>query len=194
MTQTESFQIPIEAAELYESAFVPASSPSGRRSSASAAGVSPGQSVLDVACGTGIVARTAADLVGADGSVVGVDLNEAMLTVARRVRPDIDWRQGDAAALPFADGSFDVVLCQMALMFFADRHRALQRDGAGRGRRAAPSPCSCRARSTSSRRSSRSSSWRRASPVPRRRPCSAPTSCAATSTSSPRSSPRPDSR
>ena len=60
--------------------------------------------MLDVACGTGIVARTAADLVGPGGTVVGVDLNEAMLTVARRVRPDIEWRQGDAAALPFADG------------------------------------------------------------------------------------------
>jgi ubiquinone/menaquinone biosynthesis C-methylase UbiE len=49
---------------------------------------------------------------------VGVDLNEAMLTVARRVRPDLEWQQGDVAALPFPDGSFDVVLCQMALMFF----------------------------------------------------------------------------
>ncbi len=108
-----------------------------------------------------------------------------MLTVARRVRPDIDWRQGDSAALPFADGSFDVVLCQMALMFFADRRRALQRDGTCGGRRRHGRRRSCPARSTSSRRSSRSSSWRRASPVPRRRPCSAPTSCAETSTSSP---------
>ena len=58
--------------------------------------------MLDVACGTGIVARTAADLVAPDGTVVGVDLNEAMLTVARRVRPDIEFRQGNADALPFA--------------------------------------------------------------------------------------------
>ena len=80
-------------------------------------------------------------MVGPGGTVVGVDLNEAMLTVARRVRPDIDWRQGDAAALPFDDGSFDAVLCQMALMFFPDRPGALRRDGPGRragrhGRRA----------------------------------------------------------
>ena len=65
-----------------------------------AAGIAAGQRVLDVACGTGIVARTAAEIVG-PANVVGVDLNEAMLTVARRVRPDIDWRQGDVAALPF---------------------------------------------------------------------------------------------
>ena len=81
--------------------------------------------MLDVACGTGIVARVAAERAGAT-QVTGVDLNEAMLTVARRVRADIDWRHGDAAALPLADRSFDAVLCQMALMFFPDRIGALR--------------------------------------------------------------------
>jgi SAM-dependent methyltransferase len=57
---------------------------------------------------------------------VGVDVNEAMLAVARRVRPDLEWRHGDAADLPFEDGVFDVALCQMALMFFPDRARALR--------------------------------------------------------------------
>jgi SAM-dependent methyltransferase len=121
----ESFQIPIEAAELYESAFVPAFFAQWAPVLCDIAGVTAGHSVVDVACGTGIVARTAAELVGAQGTVVGVDLNEAMLTVAKRVCPDIDWRQGDVAELPFADGTFDTVLCQMALMFFADRAAAL---------------------------------------------------------------------
>ena len=68
--------------------------------------------MLDVACGTGVVARaTARDRLAGNGTVVGVDLNEAMLTVARRLDPGIDWRQGDAGALPFPDDSFDVVLC-----------------------------------------------------------------------------------
>jgi SAM-dependent methyltransferase len=58
--------------------------------------------------------------------VVGVDLNTAMHTVARRVRPDVDWRQGDVEALPFPDESFEVVLCQMALMFFPDRAKAIR--------------------------------------------------------------------
>jgi SAM-dependent methyltransferase len=49
-----------------------------------------------------------------------------MLTVARRVRADIDWRQGDASALPLPDASRTVVLCQMALMFFPDRALALR--------------------------------------------------------------------
>ena len=85
----ESFQIPLEAAELYESAFVPAFFAQWAPVLCEVAGVGPGTSVLDVACGTGIVARTAADLVGPTGSVDGVDLNEAMLQVARRVRPDL---------------------------------------------------------------------------------------------------------
>lgn len=121
----ESFQIPIEAAEAYEAAFVPAFFAQWAPILCDAAGVTAGQRVLDVACGTGIVARTAAERVGA-ANVVGVDLNEAMLTVARRVRADIDWRQGDAAALPLPDDSFEAVVCQMALMFLPDRPGALR--------------------------------------------------------------------
>jgi SAM-dependent methyltransferase len=121
---TESFQIPIEAAEAYEASFVPAFFAQWAPILCDAAGVESGTRVLDVACGTGIVARTAADLAGAE-HVVGVDLNEAMLAVARRVRADVDWRQGDAAALPVPDSAFDAVVCQMALMFFPDRARAL---------------------------------------------------------------------
>src|SRR5680860_934476 len=117
----ESFQIPLEAAEFYESAFVPAFFAQWAPVLCEAAGIGSGQSLLDVACGTGIVARTAADLVAPDGTIVGVDLNEALLNVARRVRPGIDFRQGRADNLPFPDESFNTVLCQMALMFFPDR-------------------------------------------------------------------------
>ena len=123
---SESFQIPIEAAEAYEAVFVPGFFAQWAPLLCAAARVEPGQAVLDVACGTGIVARTAADLVTPAGTVVGVDLNEAMLTVAARVRPDLEWRRGDAAALPFGDRDFDAVLCQMALMFFPDRAAALR--------------------------------------------------------------------
>jgi ubiquinone/menaquinone biosynthesis C-methylase UbiE len=97
----ESFQIPIEAAEFYEAAFVPAFFAQWAPILCDEAGIAAGNRVLDVACGIGIVARTAADRVAPDGSVTGLDLNEAMLTVARRIRPDIDYRQGDPAALPF---------------------------------------------------------------------------------------------
>jgi SAM-dependent methyltransferase len=84
--------------------------------------------VLDVACGTGVVARTAADRIGAT-AVAGLDLNPAMLAVARRIRPDLRWQVGDAHALPFGDGAFDLVLSQAALMFLGDRTAALREMG-----------------------------------------------------------------
>lgn len=117
MSSTDTFQISLETAETYEAAFVPSLFAHLAPHLVAAADVTAGDHVLDVACGTGIVARTAAERTG---HVVGLDLNVAMLTVARRVRPDLDWRQGDAAALPFPDGSFDVALCQSGLMFVPD--------------------------------------------------------------------------
>src|SRR5688500_6138251 len=114
---SESFHIQLEIAEFYETAFVPAFFAQWAPILCDAAGVGPGQRVLDIACGTGIVTRTAADRVTAAGVAVGVDLNQSMLTVARRVRPDIQFRHADASALPFEDESFDTVLSQMALMF-----------------------------------------------------------------------------
>jgi SAM-dependent methyltransferase len=125
----EAFQLSTAAAEAYEAKFVPALFAEWAPQLVDVADIRPGQAVLDVACGTGIVARVAADRLGGAGRVVGLDLNPAMLAVARRVRPDVEWQQGDAAALPFPDGSFDAVLCQMALMFFPDRTRALREMG-----------------------------------------------------------------
>jgi ubiquinone/menaquinone biosynthesis C-methylase UbiE len=125
-TTSESFRLSAAAAELYEAQFVPALFAEWAPRLIELAGVVPGQAVLDVACGTGIVARTVADRLGGRGCVVGLDLNEAMLAVARRVRPEIEWRQGDAARLPFPDAAFDVALCQMAFMFFPDRAQALR--------------------------------------------------------------------
>lgn len=124
-TSQETFQLSLEAAELYESAFVPALFAEWAPHLVDIAEVGAGDAVLDVACGTGIVARTTADRVGATGRVVGLDLNESMLTVARRLRPDIDWRHGDAGSLPFPDRSFDAVTCSFGLMFFPDRAAAL---------------------------------------------------------------------
>ena len=125
-TSAETFQLSLAAAEAYEAKFVPALFAEWAPPLLDAAGIRPGQAVLDVACGTGVVARAARDRLAGNGTVVGVDLNEAMLTVARRLDPGIDWRQGDAGALPFPDDSFDVVLCQAGLMFFPDRAQALR--------------------------------------------------------------------
>jgi SAM-dependent methyltransferase len=126
MTTTEDFQLSVEAAEQYEAGFVPAIFAEWAPLLVSIAGVRAGQAVLDVACGTGIVSRTVTERVGPTGRVAGVDLNDGMLAVARRLRPDLEWRQGDVAALPFDDGTFDATLCQMALMFFPDRAAAVR--------------------------------------------------------------------
>jgi len=88
-----------------------------------------GEHVLDVACGTGVVARYAWPQVAPSGRIVGLDLNAGMLAVARSVCEKlgarIDWKEGDVASLPFNDGAFDVVLCQHSLQFFPDRRAAL---------------------------------------------------------------------
>jgi ubiquinone/menaquinone biosynthesis C-methylase UbiE len=117
---TETFQITPEQAEAYEELFVPALFAQWSPLLIDIAGITRGQRVLDVACGTGVAARAAADRVGTTGSLVGLDLNPAMLEVAARTRSDIEWRQGDAANLPFGDEEFDAVLCQSAVFFFPD--------------------------------------------------------------------------
>jgi len=129
MSTPETFQIPLETAEIYESKFVPALFADWAPHVVDMGDVAVGHSVLDVACGTGIVARAAAERVGSEGRVVGVDLNQAMLTVAERVCPGVELRQADVTALPFESATFDVVLCQMALMFFPDRQAAIREMG-----------------------------------------------------------------
>jgi len=122
----QAFQVSTEAAEIYEEKFVPALFGEWAEHVIAAADVRPGEAVIDVACGTGIVARAAADRVGETGRVVGLDLNEGMLAVARRIRPDIEWHHGDVGDLPFPTASFDTALCQAALMYFPDRVKALR--------------------------------------------------------------------
>ena len=83
-----------------------------------------GDRVLDVACGTGIVARTALHRLDGDGKVVGLDFNPGQLGVAQSLEPSIEWREGNATSLPFEDEEFDVVTCQQGLQFFPDRKAA----------------------------------------------------------------------
>ncbi len=123
------FQLQGNAAERYERWVVPFVSGPWVAPLLDLVELRAGERVLDVACGTGVVSRLAARRVAPSGTVTGVDLNEGMLSVAGRLPLPpglkIDWRQGSALALPFADRAFDVVVCQHGLMFFPDRLKAL---------------------------------------------------------------------
>jgi ubiquinone/menaquinone biosynthesis C-methylase UbiE len=86
-----------------------------------------GDSVIDVACGTGIVARLARERLGPDARVVGVDVAPAMLAVARTVDPTIDWREGNAVSLPVtADERFTILTCHQGLQFMPDKPAAVR--------------------------------------------------------------------
>lgn len=126
MSESKKGQVIRSAAEVYEEFFVPALFQEWASRVADAAHISPGQCVLDVACGTGVVTREASHRVGTSGSVVGLDLNEGMLAVAKRKASEIEWQQGHAEALPFDSDSFDAVVCQFGLMFFEDRCAAIE--------------------------------------------------------------------
>ncbi len=119
-------QVGREAAALYEHFFVPALFAQWAQPMLDAATVTRGARVLDVACGTGVLARAAAQRVGAAHLVVGIDPNEAMLAVAADCEPAIAWRTGCAEHMDFDDASFDAVLCQFGLMFFEDRQAGLR--------------------------------------------------------------------
>jgi ubiquinone/menaquinone biosynthesis C-methylase UbiE len=89
------------------------------------AGCCDGDRVLDVACGTGIVASRVNLVSRKFCYVTGIDVNEGMLNAARK-NPQVEWRQGSAIELPFDADSFDVVLCQQGLQYFPDRTAAMR--------------------------------------------------------------------
>lgn len=116
----------VESARAYEGLHVPALFRQWAGPVLDAAGVGDGHDVLDVACGTGVLARESVARVGATGSVVGADIAPGMLAVAAELEPRVDWHECDAGALPFGDGEFDAVVSQFGLMFFPDRVAAIR--------------------------------------------------------------------
>jgi SAM-dependent methyltransferase len=110
----------IDAATSYQAQLVPALMEEWAPRVADAARLRSGDRVLDVACGTGVLARAAAGRVAPDGAVTGLDLNPGMLAVAAGLSPAINWQQGTAQALPFPADSFEAVVSQFGLMFFPD--------------------------------------------------------------------------
>jgi 2-polyprenyl-3-methyl-5-hydroxy-6-metoxy-1,4-benzoquinol methylase len=130
MTQREQWQMAGTGPESYERHLVPALFKPWALDLLARANLCTGERVLDVACGTGIAARLAAETVGPPGSVWGIDLNTAMIEVARAHAPAIaariEWRVANATALPCLDASFDAVLCQQGLQFFPEQAVAVR--------------------------------------------------------------------
>lgn len=114
----------VEAGRGYEGLFVPALFAAWTKHLVEGAGIQEGSHVLDVACGTGVLARSALDRAGANGRVVGADPAPGMLAAAQEIEPAIEWVLCSAEALDVDDEAFDSVISQFGMMFFADRQKA----------------------------------------------------------------------
>jgi len=125
--QTLELTLGANPAENYQRFFVPQIGAPVAADLLAAARLLPGERVLDVACGTGVVARLAAERVGPSGTVAGLDIHPAMLAVARSESTSgARWYEASAESMPLADATFDVVLCQMGLQFVTDKRAALR--------------------------------------------------------------------
>ncbi len=114
----------IDAGRGYESLFVPALFEAWTKHLVDGAGIRAGSHVLDVACGTGVLARNALARAGANGRVVGADPAPGMLAAAMEIESGIEWVLCSAEALDVDDESFDCVVSQFGMMFFQDRQKS----------------------------------------------------------------------
>jgi SAM-dependent methyltransferase len=126
MGDSEKGQVSVEAAKIYEDGYVPALFQEWCPRIIETAGIEPGHHIVDVACGTGALSIAAYEHVVPDGSIVGVDINEGMLDIARSKSSSIEWLNAPAEALPFKDDIFDRSVCQFGLMYFEDRVGAIR--------------------------------------------------------------------
>ena len=130
MGQEEQRQLRGTGAEMYERGLVPAIFAPWAAVLIKQAALQRGERVLDVACGTGVVARLAVQQVGSTGRIIGLEKDAERLAVARSLPPvpgvSLEWQESNALAMPFADAYFDALLCQQGLQVFPDRPAALR--------------------------------------------------------------------
>jgi ubiquinone/menaquinone biosynthesis C-methylase UbiE len=130
LPEQEAWQLEGNAAQIYEEQKVPSLFRPLAELTLRHVDLHQSDHVVDLACGTGIMGRLAAEVVGSSGRVAGVDLNSGMIEAAKRHSPvtgaNMEWHQGDVTALPFPDASFDIAFCQQGLQFFPDKLAALK--------------------------------------------------------------------
>ncbi|MCP4766790.1 MAG: class I SAM-dependent methyltransferase [Gammaproteobacteria bacterium] len=126
MGDSETGQVSEDAAKIYEENYLPSLFSEWCPLVIKAANIQRGQRVLDVACGTGALAITVSNHIGPDGTTVGIDINESMLSIARSKSSSVEWLIAPAEALPFEDGNFKCVVSQFGIMYFEDQEKAIR--------------------------------------------------------------------
>lgn len=126
MGESATGQVSEDAAKIYEKVYLPALFQEWCPRAILAADIKVGDSVVDVACGTGALAIAVAEHVGSNGNTVGVDINEGMLDIARSKSSFVEWINAPAESLPFTDNRFSCVVSQFGLMYFENQKIAIR--------------------------------------------------------------------
>ncbi|MBT8434932.1 MAG: class I SAM-dependent methyltransferase [Gammaproteobacteria bacterium] len=126
MGDSEAGQVSEAAAKIYEEVYLPALFQQWCPLVVQAANVVAGDSVIDVACGTGALAIAVSDHIAPNGTVVGVDINQAMLNIAKSKSSFVTWLNAPAEALPFNENSFNRAVSQFGLMYFENQETAIR--------------------------------------------------------------------
>ena len=126
MGDSETGQVSENAAKIYEEVYLPALFQEWCPLAIQAANVKAGDSVVDVACGTGVLAIAVSEHVGPIGNSIGVDINEGMLNIARSKSSSVEWLKAPAELLPFTDDYFNCVVSQFGLMYFENQEAAIR--------------------------------------------------------------------
>ncbi len=126
MGDSETGQVSEDAAKIYEDVYLSALFKEWCPLVVEAANIRKGHRVIDVACGTGALVITVSGHIGAEGTIVGIDINEGMLNIARSKSPSVEWLKAPAEALPFEDDIFDCAVSQFGLTYFENQENAIR--------------------------------------------------------------------
>jgi len=128
--QDSGFQLEGNAAVLYEAQKVPSMFAPLADATIDAITISKDDTIIDLACGTGVLARKVRSKLGSHTRIVGADLNESMIQVAKSLNDSgsepCEWQIADVCDLPYEDGTFSLVMCQQGVQYFPDKVRAMR--------------------------------------------------------------------